>query len=176
MVWLLGHRQTKGAVNGDAKPNATAPRLDSTRRDAPITLENAMPLTEDEIAPGVVAYFDPTILHADDKVGVTGDPVTRDGPFLCYASGDGFSRWTPLTSEDKLIFNRRTGQNHSVRVRIKPEWVAGAFGLFTQGESFLQDGKNTYSGPNATFVTAAAVIDTQTPVTRPALTAEGLRA
>jgi hypothetical protein len=30
MVWLLGHRQPKGAVNGDARPNATAPHLDST--------------------------------------------------------------------------------------------------------------------------------------------------
>ena len=35
MVWLLGHRQPKGAVNGDARPTATAPHLDSTVRRRP---------------------------------------------------------------------------------------------------------------------------------------------
>ena len=35
MVWLLGHRQPKGAVNGDARPTATAPHFDSTVRRRP---------------------------------------------------------------------------------------------------------------------------------------------
>ncbi len=30
MDWLLGHRQTKGAVTDNADPKATAPHLDST--------------------------------------------------------------------------------------------------------------------------------------------------
>ncbi len=30
MVWLLGHRQTKGAATDNTEPKATAPHLDST--------------------------------------------------------------------------------------------------------------------------------------------------
>ena len=135
-----------------------------------------MPLSEAEIYPGAVAYFEPTVLNRDKDIEVTGDPVTRDGPFVCYAVSEGRSRWTPLTSEDKLITNRKTGKTFSVRVRIEPEWVARAYGLFAAGESFFQDGKNTYSGANATFIAAGAKIDIQTPDTRPALNEDGLKA
>ncbi|GAB1406143.1 hypothetical protein MASR1M8_00620 [Thermomonas brevis] len=135
-----------------------------------------MPLSEEEIYLGTVAYFEPTVLHRDKDIEVTGDPVTRDGPFVCYAISEAKSKWTPLTSEDKFMTNRKTGESFSVRVRIRPEWVARAYGLFAAGESFFQDGKNTYSGANATFIAAAAKIDIQTPETRPALNEDGLKA
>lgn len=135
-----------------------------------------MPLSKEEIYLGAVAYFEPAVLHLDKSIEVTGDPVTRDGPFVCYAISEDKSRWTPLTSEDKLITNQKTGKTFSVRVRIEPEWVARAYGLFASGESFFQDGKNTYSGENVTFIAAAAKIDTQTPETRPALNNDGLKA
>lgn len=134
-----------------------------------------MPLTEPEIVPGAVAYFDPQVLNGWQDMKITGDPVTRNGPFLCYAQEGNVSRWTPLTSEDKLITDK-TGKTFSVRVRIKIDWVARAYGLFEAGESFMQDGKNTYSGANASFILAASNIDMQTPATRPALNQQGLEA
>jgi len=40
MVWLIGHRQTKGAATAMPRPTVTAPHLYSTRR---LSESNVMP-------------------------------------------------------------------------------------------------------------------------------------
>lgn len=107
-----------------------------------------MPLQEQEIAAGVIAYFDAATLNADDDVSVSGDPVTRPGignQFVCYKADSGRSWWAPLTATER-----------PERLRIQAGWVSNGYGPLGAGKVFLQDGKNTYVGPNASFVAAAA--------------------
>ena len=126
-----------------------------------------MPITAAEIQPGAVAYFDVAVLHGDTKVIVTGDPVQRDvtgNQFVCYKTDGDTSYWSPLTATDKY---RRT--------RIEAAWVENGYGPLGAGKVWLQDGKNTYRGPNASFVRATA---TELPfdVARPLLSAPALTA
>lgn len=107
-----------------------------------------MPLTAAEILVGAIAYFDAQALNANAAITKSGDQVTRLGSnnqFVCYKVVGATSFWAPLT-----------GTGSSVRVPIKPNTVSNAYGALANGKVFLQDGKNTYAGPNADFVTAAA--------------------
>lgn len=107
-----------------------------------------MPLQENEIQPGTVAYFDIEVLHQDRRVQVTGDPVRREATgnqFVCYKVTEGVSYWSPLT-----------GTYRYPRLRIEPEWVSNGYGPLATGEVWLQDGKNTYRGPHASFIAATA--------------------
>lgn len=110
-----------------------------------------MPLSPQEIVVGAIAYFDVAILHAEPAVIVTGDPVTRDvtgNQFVCYRVDGQSSYWSPLTATYKF---RRT--------KIDQEWVINGYGPLAAGQVWLQDGKNTYRGPNAAFIAATAKSD-----------------
>jgi hypothetical protein len=124
-----------------------------------------MALTIAEIKPGAVAYFDVAVLHADPEVSVTGDPVKRDvtgNQFVCYRVEQNKSYWSPLTATFKFK-----------RTLIKAEWVSNGYGPLGAGKVWLQDGKNTYQGPNQSFMAATA---TEGPfeVARPTLSNEAL--
>jgi hypothetical protein len=122
-------------------------------------------LSEIEIVPGAIAYFDAQMLNDDARVTKSGDPVTRAGSgnqFLCYKVDGGKSFWAPLTT---------TWRNE--RLRIEAEWVTNGYGPLAIGEVFLQDGKNTYAGPNEAFV-AAAVGESAFVAGRPSVSAEGV--
>lgn len=106
-----------------------------------------MPFANQEVGPGVIAYFDAAGLNDDPRVSVSGDPVRRLGTgnqFVCYKVGDGRSWWAPLTATER-----------PERLRIRAEWVANGYGPLGAGAVFLQDGKNTYAGPDDSFVAAA---------------------
>lgn len=107
-----------------------------------------MPLAEPEIAAGAIAFFDAATLNADGNVSISGDPVTRLGDgnqFVCYKAASGGSWWAPLTATER-----------PERLRVKAGWVANGYGPLATGGVFLQDGKNTYAGPNTSFIAAAA--------------------
>lgn len=126
-----------------------------------------MPLTLAEIQPGAIAYFDVGVLHGDAAVVVTGDPVQRDvtgNQFVCYKTKAGTSFWSPLTATFKFS-----------RTRIKPSWVTHGYGPLAVGRVWLQDGKNTYRGPDASFVAASAT-EHAFDVARPVLSAAAIAA
>jgi hypothetical protein len=124
-----------------------------------------MPLADREVAPGAIAYFDAACLNADPKVSVSGDRVTRLGAgnqFVCYRVAGGHSWWAPLTATER-----------PERLRIEAEWVANGYGPLGAGQVFLQDGKNTYTGPDESFV-AAAVGESPFKGGRPTVSAVGV--
>ena len=126
-----------------------------------------MPLTFAEIQPGAVAYFDVAVLHTDPAVKVTGDPVQRfvtGNQFVCYKIDDKTSSWSPLTATYKF---RRT--------LIDAAWVTNGYGPLGAGKVWLQDGKNTYTGPNASFAAATAT-EHAFAVARPSLSAAAITA
>ncbi len=107
-----------------------------------------MPLTLGDVRPGCIAYFDAQILNANDLVQKTGDPVTRTGPtsqFVCYKVEHDKSWWAPLT-----------GTPRNERLRIESAWLSIRYGKLGSGGVCLQDGKNTYSGPTNSFISASA--------------------
>jgi hypothetical protein len=119
-----------------------------------------MPLTEAEIEPGAIAYFDVEVLHADAEVQISGDRVQREvtgNQFVCHSVTGQRSCWSPLTATYR-----------HPRIRIEPEWVANGYGPLAAGGVWLQDGKNTYCGPSASFVAGSAT-EAQFNVTRPRL-------
>ncbi len=106
-----------------------------------------MPLTEAEIKLGAIAYFDVAVLNPDAAVTKSGDPVQRSASgnqFVCYKVENSQSYWAPLTGTERIE-----------RLRIQPQWVAKSYGALAAGKVFLQDGKNTYHGPNNSFLAAA---------------------
>ena len=126
-----------------------------------------MPLQAAEIQPGAVAYFDIEALHAAPEVTMTGARVQRQvtgNQFVCYKVEGGMSYWSPLTASFK-----------KERTLIKAEWVAHGYGPLGAGQVWLQDGANTYRGPNAAFE-AASHTEQAFNVARPAVSQEALQA
>jgi hypothetical protein len=124
-----------------------------------------MPLTHLEIAVGAIIYVDVQILHADPLVQITGDPVTRitsGNQFVCYCIKGEESYWTPLT-----------GTTNPVRLKIRPNWVSNGYGPLQVGKVWLQDGKNTYRGPNTSFI-AAAINELPFATSRPSISTVGI--
>ena len=103
-----------------------------------------MPLSETEIVPGAIAYFDANMLNDDTRVTKFGDPVARAGSgnqFVCYKVAGDRSFWAPLTATWR-----------KERLRIEAAWVTTGYDPLAVGDVFLQDGKNTYVGPHEAFV------------------------
>ena len=127
-----------------------------------------MPLTTAQITIGAIAYFDVDVLHADKGIHVTGDPVTRDvngNQFVCYKVSGDQSYWAPLT-----------GTYRHPRLPIDPNWVSNGYGALSAGTVWLQDGKNTYSGPNTSFIAATATEQAFNAGQRPMLSPAGMQA
>jgi hypothetical protein len=124
-----------------------------------------MTLSDQDIVPGAIAYFDALALTALPSVKVSGDPVDRPGlenPFVCYEVRGERCAWAPLTGTFKTD-----------RLRIEANWVSSDFGPLGGGEVFLQDGETTYTGPKSAFQSAAS---SEPPFReeRPRVSSEGL--
>ena len=105
-----------------------------------------MPLAINEITIGAIAYFDVNTLNPDPLIIKSGDPVSRSASgnqFVCYKVVGAESYWAPLT-----------GSSRPERLPIDPAWVKNPYGALAAGKVSLQDGKNTYHGPSASFVAA----------------------
>lgn len=107
-----------------------------------------MALQADEVTPGAIAYLDVVqSLNADQTVTKSGTLVNRPGcvnQFVCYQVLGTQSSWAPLT-----------GSERPERLHIDPAWVVNGYGALAAGQVWLQDGRNTYRGPTASFVAAA---------------------
>lgn len=100
---------------------------------------------DDEIEPGLVVFVDPQQLLADARVCHTKDPPTsRSGPFVCTSSGSGHSTWAPLTTEPRRE-----------RLLLEREWLSGGHRQWLRDDQYLNDGANTWTGPDDAFVTAS---------------------
>lgn len=66
-------------------------------------------------------------------------------PFVCVDINGDRSTWTPLT-----------GQHRDERLFIEREWRSGGELPWRVNDTYLNDGANTYTGPNDAFVAANA--------------------
>lgn len=124
-----------------------------------------MPLTKEQIVPGVIAYFDANVLNADGAVTLPASPTDRSGPFVCFAADSNRSAWAAITT-----------QHRPERIEIKSEWRTGGKGAWLSADQYLNDGATTYVGPNESFVAAAATKDRFSGSDRPQVTVDGVSA
>lgn len=97
-----------------------------------------------EFQPGLVLWIDQKMLMDDPTVDESF--AQRYGtmrPFVCVDVVGNRSTWTPLT-----------GQHRVERLRIEREWRSGGELPWRVGETYLNDGANTYTGPSTAFVAA----------------------
>ena len=103
-----------------------------------------MRATATEFQPGLVLWLDQEMLMDDPTVDETFPQ--RYGtvrPFVCVDVTGDRSTWTPLT-----------GQHRDERLLIEREWRSGGELPWRVGDTYLNDGANTYTGPNSAFVAA----------------------
>jgi hypothetical protein len=124
-----------------------------------------MPLKLNEIVPGIVAYFDVSLLNRHSDLKQPASPTPRDGPFVCFAAVDGASAWAPISQ-----------QYRPERLLIKRAWRLGGNGAWISEEQYLNDGRTTYVGASQVFVEAAMRIDKCSAPNRPQVAPEGVAA
>jgi hypothetical protein len=124
-----------------------------------------MPITEQEIQPGAVAYFSDKALLADPDIDRDDDGLNRPGPFLCVQVKDGKSVWCAIT-----------GQYRPERLLIRDVWRLNGNPYWQETPAYLVDGLCTYLGPNYAFVRASVIERPFEPYTRPFVTMDGVDA
>jgi len=124
-----------------------------------------MALTLKEVQPGIVAYFDVSVLNGSQTVRKPASPTSRNGPFVCFAVVGDCSAWAPISKEYR-----------SERVEIKKQWRLAGGGAWKKSDQYLNDGSTTYVGPSKAFVEAAAVVDTYNASGRPRVAPDGVAA
>jgi hypothetical protein len=123
-----------------------------------------MPLSKQEIEPGAVAYYDSDLVLNDDRISDAGLPL-RDGPLICVQSVNGRSVWCPLTT-----------QFRPERLLIRAEWRLKGSQKWREDDIYLNDGANTFVGPDEAFVAAAANEIPFTVIDRPRVSMAGVEA
>ena len=122
-------------------------------------------LAPNELQAGLVAHLDQTMLTNDPAVLDTyPQRDTELRPFVCVAVDGDTSTWAPLTS----TFRRE-------RLRIEDAWRTGGIDMWRDRVCFLNDGANTYSGPNTSFM-AASVQELTDAATRSRMALDGVEA
>lgn len=124
-----------------------------------------MPLTPHEIRVGSLAYLDHQLLLADPEIEHANVGIDRPGPFVCIEHRDGRSTWAPLTTEHR-----------EERLFIDPRWRREGSRLWKTENQYLNDGHNTFVGPDAAFLRAGTNENLFTRYRRPYITPAGIKA
>lgn len=125
------------------------------RIDLPGRKKSEMPLTNEEIFIGAVAYFSVDAIKGDQFERTGAIDMIDPGavrPFVCYIASETSSCWSPITSTHR-----------DERLMIAPtdrELMPGPM-------MYLADGRNSVRGPNNAFIEAANGCDTKNASTRP---------
>ena len=124
-----------------------------------------MPLSENEISEGIVAYFDADMLTKSDQIDYCEKDVNfRSGPFLCIMSEGDESAWLQITG---------TKDAKNIRLEILKEWRCSGSDHWRTGPQYIHDARKPFRGKNTAFVAAAAK-DNKTKSDRPYITRAGI--
>ncbi len=121
-----------------------------------------MPLTVEEIRPGLVVFLDQAMfLERWDVLQTLPTRSVKVRPHVCLSVDGERCAWTPLTSR----WRRE-------RLPILASWRLGGDRAWRGARSYLHDGASVVVGPRAAFVHASHK-DVAPAEERPALTPEG---
>lgn len=124
-----------------------------------------MALRLGEIRVGSLAYLDHKLLLNETEVRHGNFGIDRPGPFVCIQREGAQSTWTPLTQDHR-----------PERLVIDPKWRRNGSDVWRKQDQYLNDGRNTFIGPNEAFVRAGAKENPFQRYKRPYITAEGVQA
>jgi hypothetical protein len=126
-----------------------------------------VPLTVEEIAPGIVAYLCPRTLMSDLRVArdYSYSDCKESRPYLCVSLDDDDSTWLPLTSQNP----------YGCRLPIELEWRTGGGARWQSADTFIRTFAHEFSGPRSAFALASCVTDLWSHAGRPGISADGLR-
>lgn len=124
-----------------------------------------MPLTQNEIQVGAVAYFDVAALNSDARITKPQYPTTRPSPFVCFEAANGLSAWAAITTRQ-----RPDGK----RLEIQKAWRVGGSIQWNNDDLFLNDGACTYTGLDQAFIDAAQTEQAFTTIARPGIASAGI--
>lgn len=122
-----------------------------------------MPLTQQEVNVGAVAYFDDQVLIHDPDIDRNDDGLDRPGPFVCIEIKGDKSVWCAITTQWK-----------KPRLPIDAAWRQGGDHMWRNDPQYLVDGLNTYLGPTEAFIRAAVAEAPFAPNGRPNVTHPGV--
>ena len=121
----------------------------------------------DEIEPGVVAYFDTSILLSDPRVRHSAARVFRNGPFVCIEVGPGSTSWLEITSKPGRFNQRMPSLSH---------WKLHGSDTWRAIPAFLNYVREPFAGRDVAFCDATRFEHTFTQFLRPRISDEGVAA
>ena len=127
-----------------------------------------MPLTADEIEPGIVAILEAATLSDDSRVQHEDLGANfRSGPFLCVDVKGEVSRWLAITTK---------AGPRGLRLSLSEAWRVDGSEVWHTEPQWINDARKPFIGPNESFVDAAAKELPHRPHNRPRVSLEGLEA
>ena len=124
-----------------------------------------MPISADEIRPGVVAYLNVSVLMKDTRIRYSehGDSF-RNSPFVCVQRKGDETLWLELT----------TREEKTQRLELLSEWRAGGGGLWKKKRQFVHDARKPLIGPASAFADASNGVDIYSNSDRPEVLQAGI--
>ncbi|WP_157214507.1 hypothetical protein [Polaromonas sp. CF318] len=124
-----------------------------------------MALRSSDVSLGTIAFFDDKLLLAEHDIDAGDTSLDRPGPFVCVQVMGAKSVWCAITSEYR-----------PERLFIEPKWRQHGSDKWKEDNQYLNDGLNTFLGPNVAFLRAAAKESPFNMYRRPKINAEGVAA
>lgn len=118
-----------------------------------------------DIFVGAVAYFDDELLRGESEIDGGDATIDRPGPLVCVQVKGSSSVWIPIT-----------GEFRPERLLLKAEWRLHGSDKWKKDDQFVNDGLNTFLGPNDAFVRAGAKESPFKMYRRPSISKEGVAA
>ena len=126
-----------------------------------------MPLSEEDIEPGIIAILEPGLLLADRRVQYAGAKAFRAGPFVCVQVVKQLSLWVHLTRQRDPYWQR---------FEIHKKWRRDGHPHWHDAGSYVNDISNPFTGPLDAFVAAGRRELPFPPYIRPSVCGEAVEA
>lgn len=125
-----------------------------------------MPLLENEIVPGAVAYLSLESLRTSNQLEQPAlQPQVRTGPFVCIEVEGSRCSWLEIT-----------GAYRAERLLLDPTWKLDGSDVWRNNNQYINDARVPFIGPKAIFVTAGADETAFAPHARPHVSNTGVTA
>lgn len=127
-----------------------------------------MPITEEEIVPGAVAYLSLELLRTSGELKQPAlQSHVRTGPFVCIAVNDKSCAWLEITSK---------GEKRLERITLDPAWKKEGGKRWLAEDQYINDARTPFIGPKRIFVAASKDELVYNQFLRPQVTDVGVQA
>jgi hypothetical protein len=127
-----------------------------------------MPITEEEIVPGAVAYLSLESLRTSGELKQPAlQSNVRTGPFVCIAVKDNSCAWLEITSRV---------ENRPERIALQTAWKREGGNRWLTDDQYINDARTPFIGPKRIFAAASKDEHVYNHFLRPQVTDVGVQA